>query len=395
MTSKANCPICGSHRLEVFYRQEQVPVHQNLLVDDQGAAETVDRGDLTLAFCNDCGFVFNQTFEISKLGYGVSYDNTQTHSPCFSNYIDGLARRLLFERGVQNCRIVEVGCGNGTFLRKLIEADNSGNVGYGFDPSYSGPEVALGGRLRFEKRFYGPVCTSIPVDVVVCRHVIEHVPDPLGLLSTVRQALVNSLHARVFLETPCTEWILRNSVIWDFFYEHCSYFNAECLTTVLALTGFKVESVQNAFDGQYLWVEGRVSSERPPLTKGPGSIPYLARQFAMSVRCLKQVLIDGIETLAGEGKVALWGAGAKGATLANLIDPERRRIACVADLNPGKQGRFIPGTGHPIVRYQDLAEMGVKTAILMNPNYCRENLLLLKESQQQIRLIDLMDLLVG
>jgi hypothetical protein len=63
------------------------------------------------------------------------------------------------------------------------------------------------------------------------------------------------------------------------------------------------------------------------------------------------------------------GASAKGVTSANLIDPERRRIDCIVDLNSSKQGRYVPGTGRPVVSCQDLTARGVTVAILMNPNY--------------------------
>ena len=86
------------------------------------------------------------------------------------------------------------------------------------------------------------------------------------------------------------------------------------------------------------------------------------------------------------GRVALWGAGAKGATLANLVDPEGELIDCVVDLNPSKQGGFIPGTGHPIVSYTALPVRDVRTAILMNPNYRAENLALLAQSNIEVNL---------
>jgi len=82
------------------------------------------------------------------------------------------------------------------------------------------------------------------------------------------------------------------------------------------------------------------------------------------------------------------GGGAKGVTLANLIDPERELVACVVDLNPQKQGGFLPGTGHPIVNYLDLPLFQVKSAIQMNPNYAAENLALLHEAQLEVTLID-------
>ena len=60
----------------------------------------------------------------------------------------------------------------------------------------------------------------------------------------------------------------------------------------------------------------------------------------------------------------------------------------MVDLNPLKQGHYVPGTGHPIVSYQALTERGVSTAILMNPNYREENLALLQAANADVRLID-------
>ena len=89
----------------------------------------------------------------------------------------------------------------------------------------------------------------------------------------------------------------------------------------------------------------------------------------------------------GWAHTALWGAGAKGVTFANLIDGSRELIDCVVDLNPLKQGHYLPGTGHPIVSHQALTARGVSTAILMNPNYREENLALIREAGLDVELI--------
>ena len=94
-----------------------------------------------------------------------------------------------------------------------------------------------------------------------------------------------------------------------------------------------------------------------------------------------------LKELCSLGKVAIWGAGAKGVTFANLLDPHSKLIDCIVDLNPNKQGRFVPGTGHPIVSYRDLPKRNVATAILMNPNYREENQEYLKKAGIKISLI--------
>jgi hypothetical protein len=129
------------------------------------------------------------------------------------------------------------------------------------------------------------------------------------------------------------------------------------------------------------------SCPKPAVTKKPALISTLANQFATSERELIGKWEIKIQKLASQGKVALWGAGAKGVTFANLIDPDRKWIDCIIDLNPNKQGKYIPGAAHPIVSYQDIANRGITTAILMNPNYYQENLVLLKASNLNIDLL--------
>jgi SAM-dependent methyltransferase len=390
MSEQTRCPICALPATNRFLHRAQVPVHQNLVVRDRQAAIDIARGDLDLAVCEACGFIFNQAFDAARLTYDQAYDNTQSYSPYFDAYLDALVKQLIDERGVRNQRIVEVGCGKGVFLKKLVGAAETGNTGYGFDPSYDGPDTDLGGRIRFERRYYGPDCTHIPADIVVCRHVIEHIADPIHLLRTIRQTLAATSHARVFFETPCVEWILRNQVIWDFFYEHCSYFSAQSLTTAFEIAGFHVERVDHVFGEQYLWLEATLASSDRAVTKRAGTTPALARQFAIAENERVSSWRAHVAALAARQRIALWGAGAKGVTFANLVDAERTQIACVVDMNPQKQHQYIPGSGHPIVDYRELAGLGVSAALVMNPNYWPEIAQLLEQANLRIKLIDAM-----
>jgi SAM-dependent methyltransferase len=381
------CPICDSKNVVSFLYRNQVPVHQNLPLHEQEIAVKTTQGDLNLLVCSSCGFIFNDTFEPKKIAYNESYDNTQTYSQAFESHVDALIDDLVYNKQVQNCCVVEVGCGKGQFLRKLVEQEQWGNIGYGFDPSYVGNLETCNGRLKFKQCYYDEQCSGIQADVVICRHVIEHVPDPVKLLRTIRRALQRSPQARVFFETPCVEWILANQVIWDFFYEHCSYFTRDSLTTAFEISGFQVLDVRHIFGGQYLWLEAIPGNRPESIHLNPGKIPDLSQQFARAEYDLTAYWQEKINRLAEQGKVALWGAGAKGVTFANLIDPARRLIDCIIDLNPNKQSKYIPGTGHPIVSYLDIGKRGLTDIVLMNPNYYQENLALLNAHQLKANLI--------
>ncbi len=391
-TSVVSCPVCESGDVGVFLLRPAVPVHQHLLLDRPERARALRRGELRLACCRSCGFVFNAAFDPALIEYGEGYDNCQTCSPLFEAYTDELARHLVRDRGVRGCRVVEVGCGGGEFLRRLVEIEGADNRGWGFDPSYTGPDAAAGGRLRFERRYYDERCADVPADVVVCRHVIEHVPDPVGLLRTVRRALANAPGARLFFETPCVEWILARRVVWDFFYEHCSYFTADSLRTAFERAGFGVVGVRHVFGGQYLWLEATRDAAGPAGGPRPGAVPDLAAAFGAAEPGRVARWRRRVDELTGSGPVAVWGAGAKGVTFANLVDPGGERLACVVDLNPRKQGRYLPGTGHPIVAHPALRQCGVSAALVMNPNYRGEIEALLRNEGSAVRVIDLMEL---
>lgn len=382
------CPVCDADAPLEFLRRTGVPVHQNLIVTDQQQARDVTRGTLSMVACKTCGFVSNEAFDLALLSYGEDYDNTQSYSAYFEAYMDGLVKDLVERQGVRNATIVEVGTGKGVFLRKLVSYPGANNKGIGFDPSYVGPDNDFDGRLTFRRAYYDASCADVAADVVVCRHVIEHVSQPLDLLKTVRMALVNSPNARVFFETPCVDWILRNRVVWDFFYEHCSLFTAKSLSWAFELSGFRVESVTHIFGDQYLWLEAHVSQDGPAELKADSSTVMLAKIYGEVEANLQAHWLAKLLSLKAGGNIALWGAGAKGATFANLVDPDCKLIDCVVDLNPKKQGGFIPGTGHPIVSPTMLLDRAVTSAVLMNPNYRQENLQLLNNAGIRLDLID-------
>lgn len=266
---RENCPVCASPDTESFLVRRGVPVHQNLLFDTPGAARAIARGDLDMRACGACGFVFNAVFDPALVEYGPNYENSQNHSPAFNAHLDQLVAHIVVERGVNTGRIVEVGCGKGAFLHKLLAHPRNACDAIGFDPAYTGPLETLAGRAKFVADFYGPE-TAVPADAVTCRHVIEHIPEPLELLRTVRAGVGASGATRVFFETPCAEWILRNRVPWDFFYEHCSLFTVGSLALALEKAGFAVTGVRHIFGGQYLWAEGVAGAEPPSLPEGKG-----------------------------------------------------------------------------------------------------------------------------
>ena len=67
----------------------------------------------------------------------------------------------------------------------------------------------------------------------------------------------------------------------------------------------------------------------------------------------------------------MWGAGSKGVTFSLLIDPSGEALAGAVDINPRKQGCFLPLTAVPVLSPQSLPHARA-TVIVMNPAYQAE-----------------------
>lgn len=350
------CPICCG-ATEPLLRREHVPVHQHKLYTTREAARNCVRGTLDMYCCQSCGFIFNTAFDPSLMDYGSDYDNSQNHGGDFSLYLDGVIADLI-ERGVEHSRVVEVGCGNGDFLRKLVHAGN--NTGVGYDSAYRGPAEEQD--LWFVKSDYEPHELA---DAIISRHVLEHVQDPVTFIETMADGLYDN--GRMFIETPDVTPILANGVSWDFFYEHCSMFSPLALDRACETAGLEVSSIERVFSGQYLMgVAGKFASTH---MNNFVNVAALSVDFSFKAHARDVKIWAALLEWCQRRPIALLGAGAKGATFAGLFDPDTTYLDCIVDTNPAKQGKYLPGTGHQIIGLDAIKERGIRTLILMNPNY--------------------------
>lgn len=365
------CPVCGSADTIVFDRRPRVPVHQNGLCPTRQSALATPTGVLEMSGCRACGFAWNAAFEPDLLVYDAAYENDQTCSPAFRSHFEERAERVRAAvSDLNDVRVVEVGCGQGDFLAHLsaLGGDRIARA-TGFDPAWRGVDGDGPGRAVIHRRYYEPATAGLAggaPDVIVSRHTIEHVPDPIAFLTTIREAAGRETPARIFLETPCIGWVIANGQMQDLFYEHCSIFTAGSLALALRKAGFGPARAGHVFGGQYLWAEGGFGADE---ATEPG-IPDFAgweEQKARYVAHWRGI----VEAASGRGPVYLWGGGSKGVTFTLLIDPDATRLSGAVDINPKKQGGYLPVTGLPILAPEQLPAEGA-TVIVMNPVYHAE-----------------------
>jgi SAM-dependent methyltransferase len=371
VSERAGCIVCAGARATPFLRIEHVPVSCNHLCSSRDAALSEPRAAICLGFCPDCGHIFNMEYDPTQLSYRVGYENSLRGSDRFRKYEDALVDTLLERYQLHERIIVEIGCGRGQFLRALCE--RGGNSGIGFDPSYSGEEENAKGSpdIVIRPEAYGAQNKDLNADFICSRQTLEHLYDPRGFLSNIRNATSRS-GIPVFLEVPNGLYTLHDEGIWDVIYEHCSYFTPCSLARVFGETGYKLVEVAETFSAQFLIVHAETNaSERGPTTAVTLDLERMVGSFAERYEKRLRDWICRLLELENEGrKVVVWGAGSKATTFLNLLRP--RAIEFVVDVNPRKHWKYVIGTGQRIVPPEFLREYVPDDVICMNPNYLDE-----------------------
>ncbi len=365
MTTPATCPACGSGDLEPFLRLPAVPVLSTAFHASAAAARTAPRGDLHLALCRHCALVWNVAFDPGMVDYTPDYENSQLFSPVFRDFATELAARLASTHALAGRTAIEIGSGKGEFLTILCEQGDCS--GLGFDPTFD-DEVASD-RIRVVREYYDRTAAqSVDAGLVLARHVLEHVDDPVGFLKDIREA--GGADTPLYVEVPNAEYVLSDDGMWDLLYQHVAYFSRPALSAAFERAGYRVFDLRTAFHGQFLSVEGVPTDQ--PVSAEPDAdtvAAACARVDSFSDR-LSDRLEGWRQRLAGErsGDIVLWGAGAKGVAFLNLLG-EPGAVDRVVDVNPRKVGRYVPGTGHRVETPEDLRRSQVGMVLITNPAY--------------------------
>ena len=180
------------------------------------------------------------------------------------------------------------------------------------------------------------------------------------------------------------------------YHEHFSYLSLYTTEKILAAHGLRVFDVTElpTHGGSLRVMATRMSSKvhvesaslnkvrRDEAAKGVEA-DTLYSGFEAKVRGLRTAFVNFLRSAKADGKaVAAYGAAAKGNTLLNYSGVGTNLIDYVVDLNPHKQGCFLPGSHLPIYSPSRLSETkpdyvlilpwNLKGEIMTQMNYVRE-----------------------
>jgi SAM-dependent methyltransferase len=386
MSSPSPCRLCGASPLTPILSLGKTPL-ANALRDEASLEWPEPIYPLDLVFCPRCALV--QLLEaIPPEGLFRDYLYFSSYSDTMVRHAAELAGRLTAQRRLgPDSLVIEAASNDGYLLRHYRE---EGVPVLGVEPAGN---VALHARERYgiptrEEFFTAELGRRLAVegmwaDVFHAHNVLAHVPDLNGFVEGIRAVL--KPHGVAVIEVPYVKDMLDHCEFDTIYHEHLSYFWLSTLDFCFRRHGLVIADVERLpIHGGSLRVvaspaeaagrpgprvEALLAEEKGCGIDTPG--PY--REFAERVNQIKESLRELLRRLkAGGGRIAAYGASAKGSTLLNYCGIGRDVLDFVVDRSPAKQGRFTPGTGLRIYAPEKLLQDMPDFTLLLTWNFADE-----------------------
>ena len=372
-----HCIACGHSLPEQYlFELEGAPAS----AQDIPSREEVeaDRGrTLDLYQCGHCGLV---QFDCEP----VSYYRDVIRAGGFSTTMTELRRRqyrhLMETYHLENRKFLEVGCGQGEFIKVLTEFPVQV---YGMEHKADLVELAVKSGLTVWQEFPERSDQIFAegekgkFDVFLSFNFLEHQPEPDVMLRAIHRNLTDD--GMGLVTVPALEYILEKGSYYELIRDHIAYYSFGTLRGLLERNGFAVLE-EELINRDTISMIVRKVPDRADATGGPacpesGAVPEKLVSMEPLVRGYDRVsreMRELTEKLAVEKQnLAIWGASHQGFTLAATTFLGKA-AAYMIDSAPFKQGRFAPASHLPIVAPEHFFEEPVDEVLIVAPGYTDE-----------------------
>lgn len=341
--------------------------------------ETSPTYPLQLAVCTSCWLVQLLDVLPQDVLFGTGYSFYSSASPPLSRYHEKYAQYVLGQyRHLAECGVVEIGCNDGDMLRHFKDYPS-----VGVDPA-GGPVKAA--RERGLNVINEPFDVTVANEyismrgnagIVIANHVLAHVES----VSDVLEGIATLLHEYgvAFIEVQYLPDLLTNNAFDLVYHEHRNFFSLTSLIIAARQHGLHLQTAE--------YTNRQGGSLRATLTRQPSRVtPWMldaelwlqdisayaglqGRAERIRIRLL-ELLMDEID----RGRQLIgYGAPAKATTLLNFCGiTDGNWLDFVIDTTPAKQGRYVPGTGIPILGPEAATITPENTALLLAWNYASQ-----------------------
>lgn len=339
---ESTCPACGHHVAIPFLDGGLQPLATIAWPKSAEEARALPRYPLDFVRCVACGHVSNVAFHYDNVPYSDKPNLMYNRAINWSAFLDETCKRVLSYLG-DNPTVVEIGYGDGGFLSALASRCPGGRF-IGFDPHGATND---GGDLELRPALFDPAVhlPELRPDILISRHVLEHLVNPLGFLQGISFAAASfNLAPLAYFEVPCVDNAVRHGRTVDFYYEHSSQFTTTSFQRMLKRSSCEIIDLGHGYGDEVVYGLIRLDGGAANLKFAPETQSFT--QAATKALTTIGETLDGLHR-AGK-RVAIWGGTGKSAAFMCRYEVDAKRFPLVVDSDPAKLGTFVPGTGQEI-----------------------------------------------
>lgn len=370
MSSISHCRVCRSSGLvEVL----DFGVTAFTGVFPATREEMVDEGRLRLVICGSCGLAqLADSFPADVL-YGDNYGYRSGLNASMLQHLRRTAGRLerLADLSPGNV-VLDIGANDGSLLRSY---ETPGLLKIGIDPTiakfidFYADDVDTTCVPDFFSAANFDAVSEARAAVVTSIAMFYDLEEPVGFARDIRHCLAPE--GLWHFEQSYMPWMLRSGAYDTICHEHLEYYSLTTIKRILDEAGMRIIDVAtNAVNGGSIAVTAaRDDSSWETVSIIPDWLLEEERRsgvsdvatwhaFADVVRQRQNDLLALLVALRDSGKKVMGlGASTKGNVLLQTTGITPDLVSVIGDVNPYKFGRYMPGTGIPIVSEADVLAM--------------------------------------
>lgn len=380
------CRLCGAPLRHSLVDLGCTPLANSFITAEQ-AARGEDRAyPLHARVCERCLLVqVEQAVPAEAIFSDYAYFSSFSSSwvAHAERYAAQTTRRFRLGR---DALVVEIASNDGYLLKHFRAA---GIKVLGVEPAANVAAVARGIGIPTEVAFFGAgtarnlATRHGKADLIAANNVIAHVPDLLDFAGGF--PLLLKPEGVATFEFPHLLNLLEQVQFDTIYHEHFAYLSLMVVERLLLSVGLRV------FDVEQLPTHGgslrvfachlRAQQAQMPSVRRIRMLELEAgldrveryQGFAQRVASIVEGLRSFVANERSEGRrLAAYGAAAKGNTLLNCAGLSDADLICIADRNPAKQGKLLPGSHVPVVSPEALARAAPDDVVILPWNIAPE-----------------------
>ncbi|MNM79961.1 hypothetical protein D3C81_919090 [compost metagenome] len=320
---------------------------------------------LKVAVCQQCWLVQTEDYTSADSLFDAEYAYFSSFSSTWLAHAERYVAEMVERFGLSaDSRVVEVAANDGYLLQYVARR---GIPCLGVEPTRSTAQAAREKGLEIRELFFGRDTAAQlknegwGADLMAANNVLAHVPDINDFLGGFA-TLLKPAGVATF-EFPQLLTLMAGQQFDTLYHEHYSYLSLTAVQTLCERNGLQVFDVSQLpthggslrvfvqrLDGERRDVQPAVRQQLQAELAAGVKTPGFYATLAPAAERIKHDLLRFLLQAKADGKrVVGYGAAAKGNTLLNYAGVKPDLLAWVADANPHKQGKYLPGSRIPIV----------------------------------------------